>query len=290
VCSTTANTNQRRLLYLQNPAEGQYYGSIGVKDDGGTGNYHALFLSAQKRLSNGVSILANYTFGHCISDYWKTNVGGSGGSTNFPNNRRAERSNCLNSDTRQVFNLSTVLQTPKFANHGLQAIAGNWQFSPIMKLKSGQFLSVTGGVDYALNGSPLSTSERPNQVLASPYAAHRTLDHWLNPAAFAPPPPGSSGNLGASNILGPGMFQLDLALTRTFTVTEGKTLQLRAEAFNLPNHLNPANPGTGCATGPCVNALNDTANFGRIQSDISGTSGLYAGDARVMQFALKFVF
>jgi hypothetical protein len=290
VCSTTSNTNQRRRLYLQNPKEGQFYGSIGVKDDGGTGNYNGLFLSAQKRLSRGVSVLTNYTWSHCISDYWKTNIGGSGGSTNFPGNRRAERSNCAVSDQRQVFNLSAVAQTPKFANRGLNLIAGNWQFSPIMKIKSGTFFSVTGGVDYALNGSPNgATTERPNQVLASPYAANKTIDHWLNPAAFAAPPPGQNGNLGGNNILGPGMFQLDLAVTRTFRIGEGNSLQLRAEAFNLPNHLNPANPGV-CTNGTCVAALNQNSSFGKIQSDISGTSGLSAGDARVMQFALKFVF
>jgi hypothetical protein len=289
VCSTTANTNQRRRLYLQNPKEGQFYGSIGVKDDGGTGNYNGLFLSAQKRLSRGVSILTNYTWSHCISDYWKTNAGASGGSTNFPGNRKADRSNCAVADQRQVFNLSAVAQTPKFANRGLNMIAGNWQFSPIMKIKTGTYFSVTGGVDYALNGSPNSTGERPNQVLASPYAEHKTIDHWLNPAAFAAPPPGQNGNLGANNIQGPGIFQLDLAVTRTFGVGEGKSLQLRAEAFNLPNHLNPANPGI-CTNGTCTAALNQNANFGRIQSDISGTSGLSAGDARVMQFALKFVF
>jgi hypothetical protein len=81
---------------------------------------------------------------------------------------------------------------------------------------------------------------------------------------------------------------LDLALTRTFTVAEGKTLQLRAESFNLPNHMNPANPGV-CSSGTCTSALN-SATFGKIQSDISGTSGLSAGDPRILQFALKFVF
>ena len=84
------------------------------------------------------------------------------------------------------------------------------------------------------------------------------------------------------------MFQLDMAVTRTFQVGEGKSLQLRAEAFNLPNHMNPNNPGVCSDT--CVNALNSAGTFGKIQSDISGTSGLSAGDPRILQFALKFVF
>ena len=76
------------------------------------------------------------------------------------------------------------------------------------------------------------------------------------------------------------MFQLDMAITRTFALGEKKTLQLRGEAFNLPNHLNPANP---------VAALN-SVSFGQIQSDISGTGGLSVGDPRILQFALKLVF
>src|SRR4030095_16429441 len=151
-----------------------------------------------------------------------------------------ERSNCAVSDTRQVFSLSAVLQTPKFSSRGLQLIAGNWQLSPILKMRSGTYFSVTGGIDYALNGSADFARQRPHQVFPNPYAEKKTIDHWLNPAAFAPPPPGRNGNLGANNLLGPGMFQLDLALARTFNVGEGKTIQLRAEAFNFPNHMNPA--------------------------------------------------
>jgi hypothetical protein len=76
------------------------------------------------------------------------------------------------------------------------------------------------------------------------------------------------------------MFQLDLALSRIFRVREKDSVQVRAEAFNLPNHLNPNIP---------VAATNSGA-FGQIQTDISGTSGLTAGDQRIVQFALKYVF
>ena len=77
-----------------------------------------------------------------------------------------------------------------------------------------------------------------------------------------------------------------MALTRTFQIREKQTLQVRADAFNLPNTLNPSVPGSG---NPIVTATN-SATYNQIQSDISGTSGLSAGDYRVIQLALKFVF
>jgi len=279
-CSTTANTNQRRRFFLQNPQQGQYYGSVAVLDDGGTGNYNGLFLSAQKRISQGVSVLANYTWSHCISDLWTPTVGAGGGSTVHPDDRRAERSNCLGTDQRHLVNLSAVLQTPSFSSRGLRLIASNWQLAPILKIRSGPYFTVTGGVDYALNGVPQLADQRPNQVLASPYASQKTVDHWLNPLAFVPPALGTYGNLGKNNMVGPGAVQLDVALSRTFSIGEKKTIQLRAEAFNLPNRLNPSTP---------VAVLNNV-NFGKIQSDISGTGGLSPGDPRILQFALKLGF
>ena len=84
---------------------------------------------------------------------------------------------------------------------------------------------------------------------------------------------------------GPGVFQLNLALSRNFTVwKEGKVLQVRAEAFNLPNHLNPAVPSVGFST------LTAGTNFGVIKSDISGNNGIGVGDYRVVQLAMKFIF
>lgn len=148
-------------------------------------------------------------------------------------------------------------------------------------MRSGYYFTVTTGQDVALNGQA-STNQRPNLVPGvNPYADNKTADHWLNPAAFVLPAPGTLGTLGRNALQGPRMFQLDVAVSRTFSLGERKSVQLRGEAFNLANHLNLSNP---------VTALNNTAAFGKIQSDISGTSGLSAGDPRIMQFALKFVF
>jgi hypothetical protein len=280
-CSTTGNTNQRRLLGLQNPAQGQYYGTVAAMDDGGTSNYNALFLSAQKRLSRGTTVLANYTLSHCISGIYNSIVGGQGGGGVDagwnPGGRNKERGNCP-TDQRQVVNLSVVAQTPRFSGRALRLIASNWQISPIMKLRTGQFLTVTTGVDNALNGA---LNQRPNQVLASVYMPNKSISGWLNPAAFAAPAPGTYGNVALQRVLGPGVFQLDMALSRTFPIAEGKALQLRAETFNLPNHMNPGAPNL---------TLNSTGAFGKITNDISGTSGLSDGDPRIMQFALKFMF
>ena len=128
-------------------------------DDGGTANYNGLFLSAQKRASRGVSVLANYTWAHCISDLWNAYVGASGGSSTRPDNRKAERSNYVPSDQRHSFNLSAVAQTPTFSSRALRWIASNWQIAPILKVRSGLFFTVTTGLDNALSGNVRSAPE-----------------------------------------------------------------------------------------------------------------------------------
>ncbi len=55
--ATTGNINQRRVLFLQNPAQGQFYGTIGQLDDTGRANYDAVLLSLQRRLKNNLSVL-----------------------------------------------------------------------------------------------------------------------------------------------------------------------------------------------------------------------------------------
>jgi hypothetical protein len=109
-------------------------------------------------------------------------------------------------------------------------------------------------------------------VLGNPYANRSSLTNYLNPAAFAIPAPGTYGNVGAFNILGPGFWEWDEAVSRQFQVKEGQTLEFRAEAFNVTNSVRPGNPGI---------SLGSANTFGRITSDVG---------PRIMQFALKYVF
>ena len=164
--------------------------------------------------------------------------------------------------------LSTVYALPRFSSGTLHSVFTGWQASGIVKILSSSYMSLSSGIDNALSGT---NDQTPNQVLASPYSANRTVDHWLNPAAFAQPATGTYGNMGQRNIVGPGFIGIDMGLTRKFQVHERQSVEFRAEAFNLPNHVNPFNP---------VTTLTSTT-FGKIQS---------ANDPRILQLALKYVF
>jgi hypothetical protein len=149
----------------------------------------------------------------------------------------------------------------------LAAVASGWRLSAIYRRQTGQYLTVTTGVDRALTGF---VNQRPNQILENPYG-DGSLRNYLNPAAFAQPALGSISGVGRNNILGPAFWQFDVALSRIFQTRESQRLELRAEAFNVTNSLRRGNPG--------LNFNNST--FGQITTAL---------DARVMQFAVKYLF
>jgi hypothetical protein len=262
--ATTGNTNQRRVLFLQNPTEGQFYGTIGHVDDTGRANYHGLLLSAQRRLKDNLSVLSNWTISRCMSDPATTEI--TGPTIVNPNEPDADYAYCA-SDRHHVVNLSVVVRTPEFTNSALKHLLGDWQLAPIVRWQSGNRSTVTTGVDNALSGMG---GQRAVQILDDPYG-NGTAASYLNRAAFTSPGAGTYSDLKPFTIVNPSNFQNDFALSRTFRVADGRRLQFRWEVFNVINHVNLNAP---------VTALN-SANFGRI---------LTAGDPRIMQFALKFDF
>jgi hypothetical protein len=262
-CSTAGNINYRRIMYLADPNKAKLYGALNVFGDGGNASYNGLLLSAQHPFSHNFTILANYTWSHCLTD---ADIGLNGaGASQSPFNRQAEHANCL-VDRRQVFNISGVVRSPKFSMRALQLIAGNWQESTIFTKATGSWSTVTVGVDNSLTGM----SDRPN-LMGDASVASPSPAKWFNTAAFVNAPIGSYGSLGRSTILGPGQWNADLSLSRSFKFGEVRHLDFRAEAFNVLNHTRFGNPVTA----------KNSPSFGQI---------LAAGAPRIMQFALKYTF
>jgi len=212
------------------------------------------------------SVLANWTLSKCMTDYRQAEFS-SAASPVDPAHPELDRGLC-NSDRRNVINVSGVLRTPNF-NRGrvFGKIASRWQLSPLVRWMSGDHSTPVTGVDTALTGQG---GQRAMQILSNPYG-NKTYTNYLNPLAFTSAPPGTYSQLHPNTITNPASFQNDMALTRSFAVGEGRTLQFRWEVFNVFNHVN---------FGPPTSSLN-SSNFGKITT---------AGDPRIMQFAGKFEF
>jgi carboxypeptidase family protein/TonB-dependent receptor-like protein len=272
VCTVAGNLDQRRVLSLENPEYGRYYGPVDLNSDVGTQDYHALKLSFRRRSTTGVSLNGNYTRSSCVGNTTPGGFNQISAGYQKPEDPAFDRGNCV-SRRDHVANFTAGYQTPEFANAGLRLVASDWRASGIVNARSGSWLPVTQSINRAsattgiqgLNGQPV------NKVLDNPYG-NKTTGNYLNPAAFALPPLGTLGDAGFFSVEGPGFWTVDLALSRLISLAAMRSLELRIEAFNVFNNFNWGNP---------VSVLDDP-NFGRIL-----TAG---GDPRILQFGVKYAF
>jgi len=284
-----SNTSARRALNLSNPTQGyKISGGVLMAESMGNAAYNGLLASVQHRLSHGLSINANYTWSHCLDD----GEVGQDISDNFQNpaNPKADWGNC-GSDRRQIFNLSLVVQSPKFSSHWMNAVLGNWNGSGIFTASTGAYSNVSDGSDVSLlgqRGVPGSGgfTDRPNQV-GNPFQAGnlagnatctgptavQTLAAWYNPCAFVKEPTGTFGNTGRNTLLGPGHWNFDTAVWRTFDMTERLKMDFRVEGFNVFNHPQFGNPIVSLASSSPLGFISSTSNT-----------------MRIMQVALKLTF
>jgi hypothetical protein len=156
-------------------------------------------------------------------------------------------------------------------NNGLlNAIVGGWQAGSIIAWQSGFPITVISGRDQSNTGAG---NDRPNATGADPNdIAQRSTERWFNTAAHVLQPFGTFGNVGRNTLIGPGIFNWDASLLKDFSFTETHRLQLRWEAFNVPNHPNWSNPNTN-VTSPGYGSIGGTRT-----------------NMRQMQLALKYIF
>jgi hypothetical protein len=264
--ATTGNVNQRRMLFLENPSQGQYYGNIISLSATGTSRYDALLLSLNHRASKGLTLTGNWTVSKCTTDLINYEPAMAGFALSKPGDPAYDRGSCGGGDRKHVVNATAVYQLPGASKGALGVLTNDWQVAGIVRAQSGDHFNVTTGSDTALSGQ---TNQRPNQISSDVYK--KQGNQWLNPAAFQNPTPGTYGNVPISAFIGPGAFNVDMGITRSFHNGGTREIQFRAEIFNLLNSVQKADP---------VAALN-SQNFGLITA---------AGDPRIVQLALKYVF
>ena len=268
VCSTNANLNQRRKFTLENPREGGLLGFVDRHNSVGWQTYQGLRLTMTRRAgSNGVSISGNYTLSHCIGTATPGSFAQIASGYTNPDNPEMDKGHC-DQDRKHLANATVGYQTPEVSNRAVRLLASNWRVSGILSVRSGQWLNITTGVDNALNGQLL---QRPNQVSDDVYGP-KTLNNFLNRAAFASPAPGTFGNLEYRAVEGPAYWAIDIALSRMISLGTTRSLEARLEAFNVTNRFNWGLPATN---------LNQS-QFGRITTN--------GGTPRILQFGIKYGF
>lgn len=266
-CSSTGNTNQRRVTALANPVAGAAYSEVSYMYDGSSSLYDGMLVTVQHRIANNFTLLTNYTWSKCISG--GTDVGDLGGNTfQNPYDPGADRSNC-GEDLRNNFNTSVVANTPVRGGTLERALLGHWQIAPIVTVQSGARVSPTTGTDASLTGVGV---DRPNLV-GDAYLHGQGRTKILNKASFQANGPGTYGDTRPYEFVGPTYADVDGAITRFFTLREATQLEFRSECFDCFNHPNLPGPTA---------ALN-SSSFGKIT-----TTNPYT--PRILQFSLKLDF
>lgn len=278
-CSTTGNTQSRRVLSLLNPQAGKYFSQMTFAEEGISANYEGMLASIEHRLANNYTILANYTWSKCMSVGPVTSLGL--GVIENPSNPRGDYGPC-SYDVPNLVNASVVYFS-NFGKHRLWShLLSDWQIAPLMRYETGFPVSPLSGLDNSRTGVGL---DRPNVVPGVPTYIHSghtsKLYQWVNPARYTQNAIGTFGNAGHFSLRTPSYFDIDAALIRKFNVGERAAIEARVEAFDVTNHPNfgGPTPSTGVALGPARTL--SSSSFGRITT---------AGDPRILQGAIKFSF
>lgn len=239
--------------------------------------YQALQASFTKRYTNGLSLIAGYTWSKLMTNL-SDGVWAAPGSVRSFYCARCEHSPSAY-DVPHRFTLSAVGELPfgkgkmfgSSWNRLVDTMLGGWQANGILTLASGVPLvfGTAANTSFTFGGG-----QHPDVVGDPVLSSGKSIYRWFNTAAFAQPANFTSGNLSRTytGVRTDRARNLDFSLFKNFGLTERFKLQFRAEAFNVTNTPVFGAPGT------TVNGV----NFGVI----TGQSNV----PRNIQLALKLLF
>jgi hypothetical protein len=229
----------------------------------GYSHFNAFEMTVRQQLTHGFTVYSQLTLQHSYGavayvDPYNWNYGRG----------------TLAIDTAHQWASSVIYDAPSLRQQPwmLRQPFGGWQIAAIYQLR--------GGLPFSVNSSQAMNDDidasRANLTLANGPAAlptgQRSINRWFNTNAFTTPADYTWGNSGFNILRGPGWSELELAVQKSFSITESKKLTFRAEAQNALNRVNLGQPSAtlGAAALGTIRSLN--------------------GDPRLMQMVLKFAF
>ena len=280
-------TNTVANATLRVPVLGMAPNGLLYSETYGFVTHNALHMSLLKRLSRGVQFQAAYTYGKTLDDIAASSSSIFGGFMTNDVNNRHQAWGPADFDVRQRLVLNYVWEVPQF--HNGKALAGKllsgWQLSGVTTFQTGRALTILDTRAGSIYGA-FSTglfNMRGEMCPGATYGSIGTdgrvqerLNAYFNKAAFCLPRAIGDGldygSAGRGIVRGPDQRNFDFAITKRTPVTERTNVEFRAEAFNLFNHPQFADPAV----------VNGVSNFGTI----TGTKVA----PRIMQVALKVNF
>jgi outer membrane receptor protein involved in Fe transport len=242
-----------------------------------TSNYNSLQLTAEKRFSAWYSLTGQYTWSKTLNygdnsrEYGPYNLVTQYGPAGF--------------DRRHAFALGHIVEIPigrgknwgNNMNRAADLLIGGWQFTGVTTAYSGRPFTPIYGNNTSLNstytlrafqtGSPQSSV--PSGLGYNP-GAYVPVSVVTTDPAFA----FQEGNAGRNSLRGPGFFQADWQLGKTFRLTERQALAFAWQNFNVFNNVNRGLP------------VNDLTSSSAGQFTSLETFAL----PRTMQFSLRYNF
>ncbi|HYL35072.1 MAG TPA: TonB-dependent receptor, partial [Bryobacteraceae bacterium] len=229
----------------------QPWGEIDNTYTGAKVNFNQLQLEVNKRLSSGLLVQAEYSYTRSLD-----NVPVVGGAQN-PNNNNGDYGNS-DSVPLQVLAVNYVYDIPvgngrtfHLPNKALDAVAGGWSVSGITAYRTGAPLSVSFTVPSNIIGW---WGGRPDAVAGGSIYAGQSSSHevingvqWFNPDAFIAPQPWQWGNAQRNDVFGPGSWNWDIGVQKSFAITERHRVQLRSDFLDAFNHFNLGSPSSTIA-------------------------------------------
>jgi len=314
------NMGQNLLNADGTASPGPYLGGNLALKNGGTGqqrlntstaiqNYNALQLTAQEQLMHGLVFRFNYAWSKCLTNnqgyYGRYGNAAPAQTTadvafqSYVYNVHLDYGLC-DADVTHAFNGYVNYDLPfghgrafgKNASKAVNAVLGDWRYDTIVTVHGGLPISM---IQFGNDPTGAYFQPRPDCLAPSEATPYKNFVGggyvWFNPLTMAIPGPGKLGTCPISSERGPGLRQIDMSLSKRFTISESKFVEFRFDAINAFN--TPIFAVSGYATDVFPGGGIDKSKYG---VDPTYTAGIPTGvvntsqGARNLQLALKFHF